>query len=192
MGLQLALLCLSQATDDPEALDVLSTVTKHAAGAPDIHMYHDPSGLADSVDLIVNAFQVASLVLLQKSTREWFGLTVTEAMWKGNPVIGGDAGGMRVQIEDSVNGFFVSSPEECATRLVALLQDPALRSRMGAASKKSVHHRFLLPRLALDYLKVAQAHVPGLAAAQSVNGHHATGLEELVQVAVPVQEPVKA
>ena len=137
-GLQLALLGLSQAIDDPEALDVLSTVTEHAAGDPDIHMYHDPSDLPDSIDLIVNAFQVASLVLLQKSTREGFGLTVTEAMWKGKAMIGGDAGGIRVQIEDGVNGFLVSSPEECATRLVALLQDPALRSRMGEAAKESV------------------------------------------------------
>ena len=191
-GLQLALLGLSQATDDPEALDVLSTVTEHAAGDPDIHMYHDPSDLPDSIDLIVNAFQVASLVLLQKSTREGFGLTVTEAMWKGKPTIGGDSGGIRVQIEDGVNGFLVSSPEECATRLVALLQDPALRSHMGAAARESVRQRFLLPRLALDWLKVAQAHVPGLAAAQNVNGRHAVGLEELeelVPVAVPVQKP---
>ena len=134
----MALLGLSQVTDDPEALDVLSTVTEHAAGDPDIHMYHDPSDLPDSIGLIVNAFQVVSLVLLQKSTRDGFGLTVTEAMWKGNPVIGGDAGGIRVQIEDGVNGFLVSSPEGCATRLVALLQDPALRSRMGEAAKESV------------------------------------------------------
>ena len=193
-GLQLALLGLSQATDDPEALDVLSTVTAHAAGDPDIHMYHDPSDLPDSIDLIVNAFQVASQVLLQKSTREGFGLTVTEAMWKGKPTIGGDAGGIRVQIENGVNGFLVSSPEECGRRLIELLQDSELRTRMGKAARESVRQRFLLPRLALDYLKVGQAHVPGLAATQKVNGHKADGLEELVPVAVPsqVQKPAKA
>ena len=99
-GLQLALLGLSQATDDPEALEVFNSVASHAAGDPDIHLYHDPSGLPASIDLVVNAFQVASSVLMQKSTREGFGLTVTEGMWKGKPMIGGDAGGIRLQIED--------------------------------------------------------------------------------------------
>ncbi len=193
-GLQLALLGLSQATDDPEALDVASTVTDHADGDPDIHIYLDPSDLPDSIDLVVNAFQVASQVLLQKSTREGFGLTVTEAMWKGKPTIGGDAGGIRVQIEDGVSGFLVSSPDECSTRLVELLQDSELRTRIGEAARESVRQRFLLPRLALDYLKVAQAHVPGLAAAQNVNGHHADGPEELVSVSVPsaVRKPARA
>ena len=191
-GLQLALLGLSQATDDPEALDVLASVTAHADGDPDIHMYIDPTDLPDSVDMIVNAFQVASLVLMQKSTREGFGLTVTEAMWKGKPTIGGDAGGIRVQIDNGVNGFLVSSPEECAKRLVELLNDPGLRARMGESARESVRQRFLLPRLALDYLKVAQVHVPGLAATLGTNGHHADGssegIEELVPVAVPAQK----
>ena len=159
-GLQLALLGLSQATDDPEALDVLASVAEHAAGDPDIHMYYDPSGLPDTIDMVVNAFQVASLVLMQKSTREGFGLTVTEGMWKGTPMIGGNAGGIRVQIEDGASGYLVSSPEECAARLVKLLQNPGLRAKMGHAARESVRQRFLLPRLALDYLKVARAHAP--------------------------------
>ncbi|MEE8464881.1 MAG: glycosyltransferase, partial [Dehalococcoidia bacterium] len=92
---------------------------------------------------------------------EGFGLTVTEAMWKGKPVIGGDAGGIRVQINDGVSGFLVSSPEQCAQRLVELLQDDALVTRMGEAAKESVRQRFLLPRLALDYLTVARTHVNG-------------------------------
>ena len=66
----------------------MSSVARHAAGDPDIHLYHDPSGIPPSIDLVVNAFQVASSALLQKSTREGFGLTVTEAMWKGKPMIG--------------------------------------------------------------------------------------------------------
>ena len=100
-------------------------------------------------------------MLIQKSTREGFGLTVTEGMWKGKPVIGGNAGGIRVQINDGVNGFLVSSPEECAQRLVELLQGEALRTRIGAAARESVRQRFLLPRLALDYLSTARAHVNG-------------------------------
>ena len=160
-GLQLALLGLSQATDDPEGAEVFRTVAEHAAGDPDVHMYFDPSEMPVSVDEVVNAIQIASDVLIQKSTREGFGLTVTEAMWKGKPVIGGDAGGIRVQINDGVSGFLVSSPEQCAQRLVELLQDQGLRTRIGEAAKESVRQRFLLPRLALDYLRTARAQVNG-------------------------------
>ena len=158
-GLQLALLGLSQATDDPEGAKVFQTVADHAAGDPDIHLYFDPAEMPVSVDEVVNAVQMASAVLIQKSTREGFGLTVTEAMWKGKPVIGGDASGIRVQINDGVTGFLVSSPEQCAQRLVELLQDDALSARIGVAAKESVRQRFLLPRLALDYLRVARAQV---------------------------------
>ena len=160
-GLQLALLGLSQATDDPEGAKVYNTVADHAAGDPDIHLYFDPSEMPVSVDEVVNAVQMASKVLMQKSTREGFGLTVTEGMWKGKPVIGGDAGGIRVQINNGVSGFLVSSPEECAQRLVELLQDEALSARIGVAAKESVRQLFLLPRLALDYLTIALAHVNG-------------------------------
>ena len=104
---------------------------------------------------------MVSKVLIQKSTREGFGLTVTEGMWKGKPDIGGDAGGIRVQINDGVSGFLVSSPEQCAQRLVELLQDDALSARIGEAARESVRQMFLLPRLALDYLKVARAHLDG-------------------------------
>ena len=160
-GLQLALLGLRQATDDPEGAKVFQTVADHAAGDPDIHLYFDPAEMPVSVDEVVNAVQMASAVLIQKSTREGFGLTVTEGMWKGKPVIGGDAGGIRVQINDGVTGFLVSSPEQCAQRLVELLQDDALSARIGVAAKESVRQRFLLPRLALDYLRVARAQVNG-------------------------------
>ncbi len=81
--------------------------------------------------------------------------------WKGKPVIGGDAGGIRVQINNGVSGFLVSSPEECAQRLVELLKDETLIARIGKAAKESVRQQFLLPRLALDYLTVAMAHVNG-------------------------------
>ena len=156
-GLQLALLGLSQAADDPEALDVLASVTAHAAADPDIHLYFDPTSLPESIDKTVNAFQVASGVVIQKSIREGFGLTVTEAMWKAKAVIGGNVGGIRAQIEDGVTGFLVASPEECARRITQLMQDPVLRGRMGQAARESVRQRYLLPRLALDYLRVAKA-----------------------------------
>ena len=160
-GLQLALLGLSQAIDDPEGAKVFKTVADHAGGDPDIHLYFDPAEMPVSVDEVVNAIQIASAVLIQKSTREGFGLTVTEGMWKGKPVIGGDAGGIRVQINDGVTGFLVSSPEQCAQRLVELLQNDALSARIGDAAKESVRKQFLLPRLALDYLNVARGLING-------------------------------
>ena len=159
-GLQLALLGISQAADDPEALDVVNRVAEHAANDPDIHLYFYPDHLPDTIDRIVNAFQSASLVVLQKSLREGFGLTVAEAMWKGRPLIGGNVGGIRMQVEDGVNGYLVDSPEECAQRMVGLLKDPALRAEIGAAARASVREKFLLPRLALDYLKAAAGQVP--------------------------------
>ena len=80
-------------------------------------------------------------------------------MWKGKAVIGGNVGGIRTQIENGVNGYLVDSPEECAWRIVELIKDPELRSRIGEAARDTVRERYLLPRLALDYLNMVKAHV---------------------------------
>ena len=178
-GLQLAMLGLSQATDDPEGLGVLQSVTELAAEDPDIHLYFDPTGLPGSVDQVVNAFQVASSVIIQKSTREGFGLTVSEAMWKGRPVIGGDVGGIRLQIDDGKNGHLVSSPEECAQRIVRLLRAPKLRARLGQAAREKVRQNFLLPRLALDYLQAVVDHIPAKAKQPGRNGDGTNNFEKL-------------
>lgn len=159
-GLQLALLGLSLAADDPEALVVLHSVVDYATGDPDIHAYFYAEGLPDSIDRIVNAFQTASQVVLQKSTREGFGLTVTEAMWKGQAVVGGNVGGIRMQIEDGVSGFLVNNPTECGERIVQLFQDEDLRSHMGRSARERVREKFLLPRLAVDYLNAVRAATP--------------------------------
>lgn len=103
---------------------------------------------------LVNALQRRAAVVLQKSLREGFGLTVAEAMWKGTAVIGGNCGGIRHQIEDGVNGFLVSSVMEAAKRIVQLIEDPALRQRIGQAAKETVSKRFLMSRLAEQYLDV--------------------------------------
>ena len=188
-GLQLALLGLNQATDDPEALDVLASVTEHAAADPDIHIYFDPTSLPESVDKTVNAFQVASQVVMQKSVREGFGLTVTEAMWKGKAVIGSDVGGIQIQIEDGVTGYLVSSPEECARRITQLMQDPHLRYRMGQAARESVRQSYLLPRLALAYLQATKASIFGSAASVGANGKGkgSDGVQSLARVPVPAR-----
>jgi trehalose synthase len=101
---------------------------------------------------LVNALQSRAAVVLQKSVREGFGLTVTEAMWKGTPVIGGNVGGIKYQIEDGVNGFLVSSVDEAADRLVRLLEDEEMRREMGRKARESVRKNFLMSRLAENYL----------------------------------------
>ena len=186
-GLQLALLGLSQAADDPEALEVLNSVTEYAGGDPDVHTFFYPNDLPDAIDRIVNAFQTASLVIIQKSTREGFGLTVAEAMWKGRAVIGGNVGGIRMQIEDGVNGYLVDSVQECGLRMAQLLQDDDLRDSLGVAAREQVSRQFLLPRLALDYLRAARAGLPARAAGHSngVNGHHSNAFDRLDQLEIP-------
>jgi trehalose synthase len=100
----------------------------------------------------VNALQRRAAVVLQKSVREGFGLTVAEAMWKGTPVIGGNVGGIRYQIEDGVNGFLVSSVDGAAERIVQLIKDEKLRRQMGERARETVRERFLLTRLLEQYL----------------------------------------
>jgi trehalose synthase len=90
--------------------------------------------------------------VLQKSLREGFGLTVAEAMWKGTPVIGGNVGGIRYQIEDGVNGFLVSSIDETAKRMVELINDKKLRDEMGSKARETVRENFLLTRYLEQYL----------------------------------------
>ncbi len=91
---------------------------------------------------------------MQKSTREGFGLTVTEAQWKGRPTIGGDVGGIPLQIEDGESGFLVRSPEEAAKRSIEILEDPELAKRLGRAGKEHARKHFLTPRLLRDWLQL--------------------------------------
>jgi trehalose synthase len=158
-GLQLALVGVMAAQDDPEAVEVLERVLRYAGDDPDIHIYSDPKQVAD---LEVNAFQTASDVVVQKSLREGFGLSVAEAMWKGHPVIGGNCGGIRVQIDDGQNGYLVNSPAECAKRIVGLIQDEPMRKRMGANGRESVRRRYLMPRLVQEYLALIEEVVLGV------------------------------
>jgi len=114
----------------------------------------DESVVVLAVDdpILVNALQRRAAVVLQKSIREGFGLTVTEAMWKGAAVIGGDVGGIRRQIRDGENGFLVTSPDQAAERIVQILKDKGLRERLGSQAKESVRERFLMSRLLEDWL----------------------------------------
>jgi trehalose synthase len=106
---------------------------------------------------LVNALQRRSAVVLQKSLREGFGLSVSEAMWKGTPVIGGNVGGIRYQIKDGENGFLVSSVDETADRIVQLIKDPELRERLGQKAHETVKDNFLMVRLLEQYLDLLNA-----------------------------------
>lgn len=101
---------------------------------------------------LVNAIQRRAAVVVQKSLREGFGLTVSEAMWKGTPVIGGNVGGIRRQIDNGVNGFLVSSVEEAAEKMILLLKDSDLRYWMGQRAREKVQQQFLLTRYMEQYL----------------------------------------
>jgi len=147
-GIQLALVG-SMATDDPEGWLIYKDVLRYAGMDPDISILTNLDGVG-AVE--VNAFQHASDVVLQKSLREGFGLTVTEAMWKGAAVIGGNVGGIKHQIEDGVNGFLVDNVEQAAARIVDILKDAALRERVGRNATETVRRRFLMTRLMEDWL----------------------------------------
>jgi trehalose synthase len=141
----------SMATDDPEGWDFFNRTMAHADGDPDIKIL---SNLNNVGAIEVNAFQSQADVCIQKSTREGFGLTVTEALWKGRPTIGGDVGGIPLQIVDGESGYLVSSSEECAQRSLEILSDPDLAKRIGKAGKEHARKNFLSPRLLRDWLKI--------------------------------------
>jgi trehalose synthase len=134
----------NNATDDPEGELVLETVRSAADDTVLVITVEDP--------VLVNALQRHAAVVLQKSIREGFGLTVTEAMWKGAAVIGGNVGGIRRQIDNGKNGLLVASVDEAAERIVQLLLDRSLRRQLGNRAKEKVRETFLLSRLLEDWL----------------------------------------
>jgi trehalose synthase len=145
------LLIASMAKDDPEGWDYYEKTVCHAANDVDIHLLTDLKGVGD---IEVNAFQRASNVVLQKSIREGFGLSVTEALWKKVPVIGGNVGGIPMQIIDGVNGFLVNNIQETADKTLYLLKHPLEAKKMGARGKEQVLKNFLITRHLEDYLKL--------------------------------------
>jgi trehalose synthase len=140
----------SAAADDPEGELVLREVKEYAADDPDIHVLLLPP----FSDKDINALQRIATVVLQKSLKEGFGLTVSEAMWKGKAVIGGDTGGISLQITHGINGFLVSSEEGAAFRIRQLLNNPEMAKRMGERAKEHVRTNFLMTRQIRDYLSV--------------------------------------
>ena len=136
------------ASDDPEGQEVLDEVMAAAAGDPDIHVLLLPA----DAHRTINALQRLADIVIQKSTREGFGLTVTEGLWKGKPVIGGDIGGIRLQVVNYHTGFLVNTPEGAAHRIRFLLHHESLRIKMGTEAREFVREHFLLTRHLREYL----------------------------------------
>jgi len=139
----------SMAHDDPEGWQYYDRTVAHADGDPDIHILSNMNSVG-AVE--VNAFQVHSHVVVQKSTREGFGLTVTEALWKGRPVVAGRVGGIVAQIRDGETGWLVDSVERCARACIEVLRDPAEAHTRALVGKEHVRRHFLTPRLLRDWL----------------------------------------
>jgi trehalose synthase len=141
----------SMATDDPEGWEFFNSTLEYAAGDPDIKILNNLNNVGS---IEVNAFQSQAEVLVQKSTREGFGLTVSEALWKARPFIGGNVGGIPLQVQDGTTGYLVDSPAECAERAVRILQEPEHGRELGRAGKEHVRKHFLTPRLLRDWLQI--------------------------------------
>lgn len=140
------------ATDDPEGAEVYRSLLAHRSERIIVKSVQDGA--------LVNALQRRAAVVLQKSIREGFGLTVSEAMWKGAAVIGGNVGGIRHQIQDGESGFLVSSVDEAAERIVRLLRDPDLARQLGRAAHERVREHFLFTRTVEQYLNLIGSFEP--------------------------------
>lgn len=149
-GVQLALVG-SMADDDPEAWEVFRSIAEDDRQDHDLYLFTNLVGVGS---LEVNCFQRAATVALQKSIREGFGLAVSEAMWKGVPVVGGAAGGIPLQLQDGVGGFLVSTVEQAAQRITYLLRHPDHAAQIAEAGRRVVQRQFLLPRLLRDELRL--------------------------------------
>jgi trehalose synthase len=138
----------SMAHDDPEGWDFYDQTVAYAGGDPDVYIL---SNLNNVGAVEVNAFQVHSAAVLQKSIREGFGLTVSEALWKTRPTVAGNVGGIVDQIEDGVSGWLVDSATDCAAACIEILADPQAARQRALRGKEHVRRNFLTPRLLRDW-----------------------------------------
>jgi len=153
---QLALVGIKEAKDNPQADKVYQDIANIAAGDPNISLFFNSLGIDDIAEFTM-MMQNGADVVVQNSIKEGFGLTVTEAMWKGKAVIGGIAAGIKKQIKNEENGFITATPEELAEKIVFLLKNPKVAEVMGKNAKESVRKNFLFPRLILDHLKLYES-----------------------------------
>jgi len=144
-GLQLVLIG-SLARDDPEGLGILELVKAEVEGDKDVFIFYNLP------DIEVNSLQRVSDIVVQKSIREGFGLTVSEAMWKSKAVIGGNTGGIALQLGGELSELLVNNVEECSQKIVTLLKNPNLAKTLGSKGREKVREDFLIPRLIRDEL----------------------------------------
>lgn len=166
-GVQVALVGAMEASDDIRAMQVLKEMQAYAGNDPDIHLLYDARQIKHPQ---VNAVQRYASVILQRSTREGFGLTVTEAMWKNQPVVGTSVTGLRRQIIHEQTGYIADDTETCAAYTLKLLQDRRLWQKLGQQAHLYVQSHFLLPHMLLSYIEALLK---------------ARGLSNLTQEAVP-------
>ena len=145
------------ASDDPEGELVLEEVRAAAVDDVDIHVLQLP----DDSHRKINALQTAATIIVQKSIREGFGLTVTEGLWKQKPVIGGNTGGIRLQVINHHTGFLVNSPAGAALRIRYLLKNHDKALEMGIKGKEYARENFLITRHIREYLTMMLSLVYG-------------------------------
>ena len=148
----LMLVGFKEASDNPLAQKYYENIMAVARNSPGIHIFFNPKG--KNIMEFTTMAQNAADIVVQNSIKEGFGLTVSEAMWKNNPVIGGPASGIRKQIKNGKNGFIVKNPGELAQKIIFLLSHSQKKKNMGKEAKKTVQKKFLFPRLILDHLKL--------------------------------------
>lgn len=151
-GLQLALVG-SLASDDPEGWGIYAAIHTEADKDRDVHVFTNLTGVGS---MQVNAFQTASDVIIQKSIREGFGLVVSEALWKGVPIVAGNAGGIPMQMTGNLSDYLVTELEEYAEKVVYLLQHKEAANALGKEGKENVKNNFLMPRLIRDELALVK------------------------------------
>lgn len=180
-NLQLALVG-SMALDDPEGWDVYRQVREASQTDPSVHVFTNLTGVGN---IEVNAFQRLSRVAIQKSIREGFGLVVSEALWKGTPVVAGNTGGIPLQMADGTGGVLVDSVDACAQAVVALLQDAERARELARSGRERVREHFLLPRLLLNELELMQELAAGRPLIPSAHRDPVCGMSVSPEEAAP-------
>lgn len=153
-GLQLVMEGAIIAQDDPEAYELYNRLKAKYQNDKDLFLLGENNLSSEDMSEWVNCLQSKALVVIQKSLREGFGLTVSEALWKGKVVIGGDALGIKAQITNGFNGYIVQTSKQCADRIVQLIKNPTLANKMGIRGRNEVRKRFLFNSLIHDFLDI--------------------------------------
>jgi trehalose synthase len=161
----------NMAADDPEGMSIFNQVRAEAKNTPDVHIIRLPEDMIASA-LEVNALQRAARVILQPSSKEGFGLVVTEAMWKGKPVITREVGAIPIQVRDEETGFFILSARKAAKRIIRLLRNREEADLMGMRAREYVRQHFLMPDRVADYLRIADYFVNNELDRESIISYH--------------------